>query len=104
MAVSGAEELGVIAARLAAGGGEGLFQRGGIRDRRLGVGHGQHQSKTASQGGSRAAVPILLVGGAGFAQVDVGVDQTGKFEHDTSYLRIKKSPFLEKKRGKKAKR
>ena len=80
----GAEVLGVIAARLLPGGRQGQLQRGGIGDRRGGVGHGQHQGKAAGQGGGGAAVPIFFVGGAGFAQVHVRVDQAGESEHKGS--------------------
>ncbi len=81
-----AQELGVIAARLARGRRQRQLQRSGIGHRRFGVGHGQHQREAACQRGGRAAIPILFVLTAGFAQVYVRVDQAGQFDHKlTSY-------------------
>ncbi len=77
----GAQELGVIATCLCAGSGEAQLERVGIEDGRLGVGHGQHGGESASQGRGGAAVPVLLVEGAGLAHVNVRIDQARKPQH-----------------------
>ena len=74
-----AHVLGIIAARLLSGSLQGQLQGGGIEDRRLGVGHGQHQRDPTRQRRSRAAVVVFFVGCAGLAQVNVGVNQAGNF-------------------------
>ena len=78
---SGAQELGIVAARFGLGGLQREVEGRRIEDGRLGVGHGQHHRHAAGQGGGGAAVPVFLVGCAGFAHVDMRVDQAGEFDH-----------------------
>jgi hypothetical protein len=53
----------------------------GVEDGRFGVWHGQQQGDASRQRRACPTVPVLLVGLAGFAQVDVWIDQSGNFYH-----------------------
>ncbi len=74
---AGPQELSIITAGFEAGRSQGQVEGLCVEDGRFGVGHGQHQRHAPGQGGRSAAVPIFLVGGAGFAHVHVRVDQAG---------------------------
>ena len=80
-----------LALRSAGGGGDGKDANGRAALRRLhpagdlrrvvhrdGVGHGRNRGKSARRGSRRARCDGLLVALAGFAQVDVHVDEAGR--------------------------
>ena len=76
---TGPDEESEIASGFLPGQGQRSLEGGFVCVRRLGVGHGQNGGDAAGQGRGRAGVPVLFVGGAGFAHVNVDVDEPGEF-------------------------
>src|SRR5688572_14450010 len=50
-----------------------------VEDRRGGVRHGEHNGESTCERGRCSGIKILFMDRAGFAQMDVWVDQAGKF-------------------------
>ena len=76
-----ADVLPIVAAGFLFGGIQREVESLRIEDGRLGVGHGEDHGHTTGQRGRGRRVPVFFVSLAGFAHVDVRVDQSGKFEH-----------------------
>ena len=73
-----ADEEGEVAVHAAGGAGDLVGKRLGGDGQRIGVGHLEDGGDAAHDRGARAGLEVLLVLGAGLAEMDLGVDDAGE--------------------------
>ena len=76
-----ADILSVIAAGFAFRRVERQIKRLRVENGRLGIWHRQYHRESTGQCGGCARIPVFFMSRAGFAEVDMRVDETGEFKH-----------------------